>query len=80
MGYQDAFNKVRDWISKWAITNNNKVSRCDLCMDIAMPMPEIQTEKEMVTRARHKAEYQDTSPYVVKHYGGKRITIKRSAQ
>jgi hypothetical protein len=74
MGYQEAFNKVRDWISKWAITNNNKVSRCDLCMDIAMPMPEIQTEKEMVTRARHKSEYQDNSLDVVKHYGGKRIT------
>jgi hypothetical protein len=74
MGYEKAFYEVYNWILKWSITNDNKISRCDLCMDIAMPMPVIETVKEMVTRARHKTEYPDTSTGVVKHYGGKRIT------
>ncbi len=74
VGYKTAFNQVYDWILGWAEILDNKVSRCDLCMDIAMPMPVIDTAKEMRTRARHRTEYIDTSPDVVLHYGGRRVT------
>jgi hypothetical protein len=72
-GYEKAFKQARDWLDTWTICNDNKVSRCDLCMDIEMPMPIVDIEKEMVTRAKHRAEYPYTVPDVVSHYRGRHI-------
>jgi hypothetical protein len=74
VGYKNAFYEVYNWILNWAICNDNTISRCDLCMDIEMPMPAIDIEKEMVTRGRYKKEYPYTIPDVVSHYSGRRIT------
>jgi hypothetical protein len=74
VGYKNAFYEVYNWILTWAICNDNTISRCDLCMDIEMPMPVIEIEKEMVTKARYKKEYPYTIPDVVSHYSGRRIT------
>ncbi len=74
VGYRNAFYEVLNWILNWAICNDNTISRCDLCMDIEMPMPEIDIEKEMVTKARYKKEYPYTIPDVVSHYSGRCIT------
>ncbi len=74
VGYKTAFNDVYEWILQWAICNDNTISRCDLCMDIEMPMPAIEIEKEMIAKARYKKEYPYTTPEVVSHYSGRHIT------
>ncbi len=74
IGYRNAFYEVLNWILSWAICNDNTVSRCDLCMDIEMPMPAVDIEKEMITKARYKREYPYAIPDVVSHYSGRRVT------
>jgi hypothetical protein len=74
VGYRNAFYEVYNWILTWAICNDNTISRIDLCMDIEIPMPAIEIEKEMITKARYKKEYPYTTPDVISHYSGRRIT------
>ena len=57
VGYEAAFNEVNTWISTWANICDNRVSRADLCIDIQMPFPKLDPKRQLVTRARHKAEY-----------------------
>ena len=45
------------WISRWAVIKDTKVSRADLCIDLAMPFPKIDIQNEIVSRARSKVEY-----------------------
>jgi hypothetical protein len=53
--------EVEQWLSKWATIKAIKVSRADLCPDIAMPFPEIDLKTETVTRARRKERHNGQS-------------------
>lgn len=59
-GVDDAVSKFEDWLKKWALVKENKVSRCDLCIDLAMPFTVIDLKNEIVSRARGKVEYSET--------------------
>lgn len=52
-----AVNLLKRWLSKWALFTEDKVSRCDLCLDIEMKNPIIDLHKEIVTLAKHKGHY-----------------------
>lgn len=56
-GTDGAVSKLTEWLNKWAVIKETRVSRYDLCIDLAMPLPEINLVKEVVTRARNKVEY-----------------------
>lgn len=70
-GMDGAVEKVMQWLSKWAVIGGTKVSRCDLCIDLAMPFPRIDIQNEVVTRARNKTEY--TIPIEI-YVAGRRST------
>ena len=74
VGYEHAINEVTSWLSRWAVVKDLKISRVDICIDVAMPMPVIDTAKEIVARTKERAEYLDDSIAVVTHYGGPRVT------
>jgi hypothetical protein len=54
------------WLSKWALIIETKVSRVDLCLDVAMPFPEIDIKNEVVTRARKKMRINENEK--IEHY------------
>ena len=56
MGHVEAVKQSKEWIESWAVIKDNKVSRCDLCIDIQMDMPKIDLAIEAITRARNKVE------------------------
>ncbi len=56
-GYVGAFNEFQGWLASWAVIEGDKVSRCDLCMDIQMDLPEIDLTTEVTTRAGNKVDY-----------------------
>ena len=70
-GMDSAVEKAMQWLSKWAVIGGTKVSRCDLCIDLAMPFPRINIQNEVVTRARNKTEY--TLPIEI-YVAGRRST------
>ena len=76
-GVDAAVKKFDSWLRKWVVIKDTKVSRCDLCIDLAMPFPIIDLKSEVVTRARRKVEYSEfikTEHYVSgKHDTGYRI-------
>ncbi|MCX6658787.1 MAG: hypothetical protein NTX81_00190 [Candidatus Bathyarchaeota archaeon] len=45
------------WLSGWAVIKDTKISRVDLCVDLAMPFPKLDIQNEIVSRARSKVEY-----------------------
>ncbi len=53
-GLDGAVMMFRGWLSGWAVISGTKVSRADLCVDIAMPFPVIDINNEIVSRARRK--------------------------
>ena len=64
-GSTAAVNLFKRWLSKWSLFAEDKVSRCDLCLDIEMTTPLIDLHKEIVTRAKHKGYYlKDLSGYM----------------
>lgn len=65
MGHVGVVQEFQDWLQSWAVVANNKVSRCDLCIDIQMELPKIDLAKEAVTRARGKVEYYETCEHYV---------------
>jgi hypothetical protein len=71
-GIRQAMAEVEQWLSKWATIKAIKVSRADLCPDIAMPFPEIDLKTETVTRARRKERHNGQSE------SSDHITCKRS--
>lgn len=69
-GYKRAYESFKDWLSAWAVVVGEKISRCDLCVDLAMPPPEIDLKQEAVTRARLKTSHLEASL----HSSGRQIT------
>jgi len=64
-GSTTAVSLFKRWLGKWALFSEDKVSRCDLCLDIEMTTPVIDLHKEIVTRAIHKGYYlKDLSGYM----------------
>ncbi|HUX48134.1 MAG TPA: hypothetical protein VMV76_03005 [Dehalococcoidia bacterium] len=53
-GLDGAVMMFKRWLSTWAVISDNKISRADLCLDIAMPFPVIDIKSEIVSRARKK--------------------------
>jgi hypothetical protein len=53
-GLDGAVMMFERWLSKWAVISDTKISRADLCVDVAMPFPEIDIKTEIVSRARKK--------------------------
>ena len=53
-GLDGAVTTFKDWLSKWAVIVDTKISRADLCLDVAMPFPVIDIKSEIVSRARRK--------------------------
>ena len=56
-GLDGAVMTFKRWLSKWAVIMDTKVSRADLCVDLAMPFPKLDIQNEIVSRARKKVEY-----------------------
>ena len=56
-GHVGAVNQFESWLATWAVIEGDKVSRCDLCMDIQMGVPEIDLTAEVTTRAGNKVDY-----------------------
>ena len=69
-GLDGAVTAFKRWLSKWAVIENTKVSRADLCVDLAMPFPKIDIQNEIVSRARSKVEYSEPAKveHKVEHY------------
>ena len=53
-GLEGAVMTFKSWLSKWAVIVDTKVSRADLCVDVAMTFPVIEIKNEIVSRARKK--------------------------
>jgi len=53
-GLDGAVMMFERWLSGWAVISDNKISRADLCVDVAMPIPAIDIKNEIVSRARKK--------------------------
>ncbi len=72
-GAEGAVRRFKQWLGSWALIRDTKVSRCDLCIDIAMPFPVIDLKNEVVSRVRGKVEYSE--PLKTEHYvSGRRDT------
>lgn len=52
-----AVTTFKRWLESWAVVVGEKVSRCDICRDLAMGFPEVDLRAEVVTMARHKANH-----------------------
>ena len=52
-----AVQSFKDWLKTWSVVKDDRVSRCDLCIDIEMQLPEINIKEEVVTRAKNKIAY-----------------------
>ncbi len=72
-GIRQAMVEVEQWLSRWATIVGNKVSRADLCLDVAMPFPVIDLNKDMVTRAKSKVEHNEHQ-VSSRHVSGKATT------
>ncbi len=70
-GIDGVVSKLTVWLNKWAVINGTKISRCDLCIDLAMSFPKVDITNEIVTRARNKVEY--TLP-IENYVSGRRST------
>lgn len=57
LGYDKAYEEFLSWLSTWAAVVDNRVSRCDLCMDIQMPFPKIDPKREILAKAKGKVQY-----------------------
>jgi len=65
-GLDSAVMIFESWLSKWAVISGNKISRADLCLDIAMPFPVIDINNEIVSRARKKRRVNE--PVKIEHH------------
>lgn len=52
-----AYNEVIKYLNEWVILEYCKVSRADLCVDMVMPLPEINRKTQVVSRLREKNLY-----------------------
>jgi hypothetical protein len=53
-GLEGAVMTFKRWLSGWAVISDTKISRADLCVDVAMAFPVIDIKNEIVSRARRK--------------------------
>jgi hypothetical protein len=65
-GMDDAVAVFMRWLSRWAVVSGMRVSRADVCVDIAMPFPVIDIRNEIVSRARNKGRV--TEPVVIEQH------------
>jgi len=65
-GLDGAVKMFESWLSKWAVISGNKISRADLCLDVAMPFPVIDIKNEIVSRARKKRRVNE--PVKIEHH------------
>lgn len=75
-GAEAAYEQFLYWLSKWAIPVEDKASRCDLCIDLELALPDIDVQTEIVSRARGKAEY-SLPVDLAQYFSGRRITSYR---
>ncbi len=52
-----AYSKVLDFLNEWAFMEYCKVSRADLCVDMVMPLPEINRKTQVVSVLRSRDKY-----------------------
>ncbi len=65
-GLDGAVKMFESWLLKWAVISGNKISRADLCLDVAMPFPVIDIKNEIVSRARKKRRVNE--PVKIEHH------------
>jgi len=65
-GLNGAVMMFERWLSRWAVISGTKISRADLCLDIAMPFPVIDIKNEIVSRARKKRRVNE--PVKIEHH------------
>jgi len=56
VGHENAWSATQDWLSTWATIGEGKVSRADLCSDFAIPLPDIDLGRELVSRGRKRGK------------------------
>ena len=54
VGEIQAYNKVVEFLNEWIFLEYCKVSRADLCVDMVMPLPEINRKTQIVSLLREK--------------------------
>lgn len=65
-GWRAAYTHVRDWVNRWAVVSGEKVSKADLCLDLNLPLPEVDLKaNEVVSYAKDRKEF-----YIVHHLKG----------
>jgi len=65
-GWRGVYTYVKLWLRSWAVGDVEKVSRADLCVDIAAPVPDVDLRAgEVVTYAHTKTEF-----YIQHHLKG----------
>jgi len=65
-GLDGAVMMFERWLSRWAVISGTKISRTDLCLDVAMPFPVIDIQNEIVSRARKKRRINE--PVKIEHH------------
>lgn len=65
-GLDSAVMMFKRWLSRWAVISDTKISRVDLCLDVAMPFPVIDIKSEIVSRARRKMRVNE--PTKIEHH------------
>ena len=65
-GLDGALMMFERWLSRWAVIAGTKISRADLCLDVAMPFPVIDIKSEIVSRARKKRRVNE--PVKIEHH------------
>lgn len=69
VGWQKTLNAVTHWLSKWAVIKAIKVSRVDLALDLACPIPVFDL-CQFITYARGKTDHYEIN----RHFRGKKLT------
>jgi hypothetical protein len=72
-GLDGAVMMFKNWLSGWAVISDTKISRVDLCVDVAMPFPVIDIKNEIVSRARRKMRVNEVTK-IEHHVGCRRDT------
>jgi hypothetical protein len=73
-GYERAFKEAKGWLNEWAVIEGEKINRVDMCADLAIDLPRLDVTREIVTRARKKADYTQIEHYTHgRHDTGYRI-------
>jgi hypothetical protein len=65
-GLDGAVMMFERWLSRWAVISGTKISRADLCLDVAMSFPVIDIKSEIVSRARKKMRINE--PVKIEHH------------